>query len=407
MPPPPISIKLRDQGWCVVPLLPADEIKATRKAFWRAIASFPEYQAAVTSVADMAKDLTQHYVQGGFGALGNPASFHNSFVREWRTRALTSVVEQRIFAAIIQAHPAGGEHVRLEQLVDRMMIRRPSKRATAESWHRDEAIDCQDDDVVFGGWINFDETPQVLSAVPASHVGVIGHGGFAKLTAADADAATSRRQHLAVPPGHLLVFNEKLMHEVHPAPPATPQHTILRVFTGWRLTTATTPQLGAEALEAVLADQAVVRLKSGQTPKMYANMSWSQPGQRQQLEAWSRATFKPQCRQQRTVKASAKSKATAAPPSNAMALATPAATASSRAAPPSAAAPAVQPHNACEPPVQQVAEVRDMVEQQMRSLKAYGLPLYPLYSANERRMHYPHRAWTVTVNDEEYKLKLR
>ena len=75
-------------------------------------------------------------------------------------------------------------------------------------------------------------------------VGVTGHGGFAKLSAADAAHAVAHRQKLAVPPGHMLIFNEKLMHEVCPAAPATPSHTILRLFTGWRLTTAKTPQLG-------------------------------------------------------------------------------------------------------------------------------------------------------------------
>ena len=104
---------------------------------------------------------------------------------------------------------------------------------------------------------------------------------------------------LAVPPGHMLIFNEKLMHEVCPDKPATPSHTILRLFTGWRLTTASTPQLGTVELEAALAQQAVCRLKSGQTPKLYANMSWSQPGQRRAIEAWSVATFEPRCRTRR------------------------------------------------------------------------------------------------------------
>ena len=168
----PAAVRLRDEGWCVLPLFPADEVGHVREAFWQAVASFPEYAPAVRT-AELAADVTQHYVQGGFGALGNPASFHNRFARDWRARALTAVVEQRVFSAVMAAHPAGATNVRLEQLIDRMLVRRPSKRATAESWHRDEAVGCLDDDVVFGGWINFDPHPQVLLSRPGPGPGPV------------------------------------------------------------------------------------------------------------------------------------------------------------------------------------------------------------------------------------------
>ncbi len=64
--------------------------------------SFPEYLPSVST-----SDLEQHFVQGGFGALGNPASFHNPFVREWRVRALVAVIEHRAFAAVQQAVMTG------------------------------------------------------------------------------------------------------------------------------------------------------------------------------------------------------------------------------------------------------------------------------------------------------------
>ena len=382
------SAQLRDAGWCVLPLFPASDVPAIRQAFWKAVASFPEYQPHVRG-KDLPAALEQHLVQGGFGALGNPASFHNPFVREWRARALVAVLEHRVFSAEIDAHAAGSSHVRLEQVIDRMMIRRPSKRASAESWHRDEAISCLEDDVVYGGWINFDPHPQVLSAVPNSHAGVTGHGGFAKLSAADAADAAAHRQKLSVPAGHMLIFNEKLVHEVCPAKPATPSHTILRLFTGWRLTTAVSPQLGAAELEGALDQQAVCRLKSGQTPKMYANMSWSQPGQRKALEAWSVATFEPLCRTRRAVQ-------TKRPPKSAAA----GAAAAGAAAAGAAAAGAVDANAAVTTPAAEPQEVRDMVQQQMCSLQAYGFPLYPSYTESERSMHYPNRTWKLTLPGE-------
>lgn len=209
--------------------------------------------------------------------------------------------------------------------------------------------------------------------MPRSHVGVRGHSGFARLSAAEAAAASERRQRLEVPPGHLLVFNEKLMHEVCPAAPATPSHTILRLFTGWRLTTSDAPQHGAAALEAALTRQAVMVLKSGQTPKMYANMSWSQPKQRAVLEAWSLTTFLPRCHTRRAVLKKSGGGPDAA----------------------AAAAPAASSEAAAQ-------EVRTMVEQQMRSLQEYDLALYPAYSPEERRMHYPGRSWTMAVGSAEH-----
>ena len=43
------------------------------------------------------------------------------------------------------------------------------------------------------------------------------------------------------------------------------------------------------------------------------------------------------------------------------------------------------------------AETREVVHQQMASLTDYGLPLYKPYSAMERQLLYPSRAWTVTL----------
>ena len=103
--------------------------------------------------------------------------------------------------------------------------------------------------------------------MPRSHVGVVGHRGFvkprkenppvlgpayqscspalgpmrslpgrfAKLTKEEAAAAAAQRQKLLVPPGHMLIFNEKLMHEVVGHAPPTPTHTILCVRVRARL----------------------------------------------------------------------------------------------------------------------------------------------------------------------------
>ena len=106
---------------------------------------------------------------------------------------------------------------------------------------------------------------------------------------------------------------------------------------------------------------------------MYALMSWSQPKQRQALEAWSRATFEPICRVQRAVRKKSVPKAFS-----------------------KAAAPEAAQHHAVAASEPE-PEVREMVQQQMQSLRAYGLPLCPSYSRAERQMHYPSRSWSIKV----------
>ena len=94
---------------------------------------------------------------------------------------------------------------------------------------------------------------------------------------------------------------------------------------------------------------------------MTFNATLTLQAQRQAIEEWSVASFRPECRTKRTV--GSKKGATGAP---------------------AGAAPAP-------------AETREVVHQQMASLTDYGLPLYKPYSAIERQLLYPGRAWTVTL----------
>ena len=96
---------------------------------------------------------------------------------------------------------------------------------------------------------------------------------------------------------------------------------------------------------------------------MTFNATLTLQAQRQAIEEWSVASFRPECRTKRTVGSKKVATAGAA----------------------AGAAPA--------PP----AETREVVHQQMASLMDYGLPLYKPYSAMERQLLYPGRAWTVTL----------
>jgi len=235
-----------------------------REEFIQTCREFPEFEKPKDDV----------YVLGGFSALGNPASFHNPFVRKLRESVMWTV-------APILKPLANGRN--LEQIMDRMMFRTRGKVVASESWHRDEAPEAADEDDVFGGWINLDDTDHHFSCIPGSHKGVSKHSGFGKEKVVD----SANKEKIRVPPGHIIIFFERILHEVNRS--NVPPKGIVRLFLGWRLTNSTRSLYD---LKDIFMNQAVPKLKSDQTPAMYSiyhRNVWVDA-----LESFS-ATFKDNC----------------------------------------------------------------------------------------------------------------
>lgn len=257
-------------GICVInPNWMNDDIrKDLRKEFIQTCHDFPEF--------DQSKVKDDVYVLGGFSALGNPGSFHNPFVRKLREWCMWSVVP-------ILSPLAKGR--KLEQAIDRMMYRTPGKKVASESWHRDEAPKAEETDDVFGGWINLDEKSHYFSCIPGSHIGVSQHSGFGKVAKEDVDV--SKKTKIEIPPGHIIVFFERILHEVSTS--KVPKDGITRLFLGWRLTHSSTSLYD---MVEVFDSQAVPNIKSDQVPAMYSTyhkIAWVD-----MLEAFS-GSFKEVC----------------------------------------------------------------------------------------------------------------
>ena len=254
------ATQLKRDGYTVLPVEGMDTAErrgSAREAFRETLRNMPEFCDG--------KAPGTPWVMGGFAALGNPSSFHNLFVRERRQHAMVAVLP------LFREMAKGDGGLRLEQIVDRMLCRLPGQAATAESGHRDEAENADEGDEIFGGWWNLDETPQHLSCVPGTHLNVSGNRGFAKIKDKDEIAAMKRRRvRVAVPPGHILVFSERIVHEVLAKKATAETH---RIFLGWRLTRLDTPLI--PGLEEMMHQRAVIPLKSGQTPPMYGQMHWT------------------------------------------------------------------------------------------------------------------------------------
>lgn len=294
---------LEKEGWVVIPCL-GEKVSMFKHNidFKNALSIMPEFKGG--RPLQMLRDGTP-FVKGGMAALGNPSSFHNSYVRNIRQWAHNAALKQ-VFLPILQKD----KRLLFEQDIDRMLFRRPPAKPGAESWHRDESLNAKEGDTIYGGWINLDTEPQYFSGCPKSHLepdAMRRNQGFAKIDKKDYDRYKAMRKKITIAPGDIFIFYERMVHEVLPSAKKKDQ---CRLFLGWRTTYQSTPLV--EDLLQRLDEKAVMPIKSGQIPAMYSRMHWltnrvskkGKPGQRDQLAEWSK-NFEPQCLEVKTVKSGA------------------------------------------------------------------------------------------------------
>jgi hypothetical protein len=276
-------------------------------------------------------------VLGGFGALGNPSSFHHPTVRAFRRKFKKLAVRDVMRAYVALRYPKGeGEDVRLEALFDRLCVRCDAfNEPVAEAWHRDiydhkkfrlrplpHTLPDGAQDLLIGGWSNLDTRPQYFVGLVGTHrddgTGA-GAGGFSKYDAAQIKQygfnerlaaqggrtightlQCDRRGMIVVPPGCAVFFFQRLVHAVKSGKqPATPS---LRVFHGFRLTRE---DVSLFDLEGVVANGAVPRIPSGQMAAMYSQnhyAAFGNPGN-DSYRSWGRRTFVDACLFRRTTPA--------------------------------------------------------------------------------------------------------
>jgi len=192
---------------------------------------------------------------GGYGALALPSSFHHPDIRFIR-----SIIYERI-KPILAKH---FKHKNLELLFDRVSVRRVGTSTSKESWHRDICPDSLEDDVILGGWVNLDpdgSPPQQFSCSPGTHRDKSDKTGFAKIKTAPENTKVYN-----VPPGHIIMFYQNLIHEVKPQKAKFESH---RLYLGWRLTNSDKPLFDHDE---VIRTQGVPKIPSGQVPPMYAKL---------------------------------------------------------------------------------------------------------------------------------------
>lgn len=271
-----IAKSIKRRGFAVVNMGEMENLQVLREKIDKEILNFPEF-----------KENAIRSPLGGFSAYGTPSSFHNPTVRILRMTAY-----ERISAVLDELKPT--ENHKKEAIIDRLMVRPSGASPSAESWHRDESLFALDDDLVLGGWWNFDDKPNYFSCVKGSHRGVHGNGGFAKVSKEAAEEFSSKNIHVEIPPGHVIIFNEQIAHEVLAK---KLKYDSYRLFLGWRITTSEKP-LDKDLLSK-LDQQCAMMIKSGQEPPMWAKLHWTNWVEK--LAKFSE-NFKKACTQEMTVK---------------------------------------------------------------------------------------------------------
>ncbi len=311
---------LFEKGVVVLPVFNKNEIAKWNKQFKESLLAFREYNNPT---------LNTIYVYGTLGSLGNPSSFHNPFVRQLRMYIMSEA--NPLFRSL---EFLGGKHRNLEQLFDRMGIRKKGTKTQSENWHRDVYSYPFKGDDIFGGWINLDvEKSQYFSCVPGTHKDQITETGFAKIKEEDIKKYQTSKQLIEIPPGHWIIFYQQLVHEVIPRKMTDDSY---RSYIGFRLTESN--QSLYEHKDTIQNQGVPQFLPGGMAIKMYANLNIAY--QLNQLIEWSKI-FKEKCLQEKISKKTGKT--------------------------------------------------YKIVAQQMKSLKEYGFPLYETYSIEEKKIMSPQK----------------
>lgn len=291
---------------------------------YAAMDEFPEYKLR-------GRDVQR--VLGGFGALGNPSSFHHPTVRTFR-RMRKKLLFRPLFAAYALRQYGAEDaraRVKLEALFDRLCVRcERFNRPVAEAWHRDiygaekyklralpATLPGAAEDLLFGGWTNMDHREQRFVGLLATHRDAHTPGkGFAEFSAAEiakyrfperlqaqADKRfgrtirTDAKGYVRVPPGHCVLFQQQLVHSVVSGP--QPETPALRVFHGLRLTGETVPLFD---VAAAVENGGVPRIPSGQIPPMFSTNHYSFFASHERYREWAGNTFKRACLFERVTK---------------------------------------------------------------------------------------------------------
>ena len=230
---------------------------------------------------------TRRLVCGGTSFVGIPTIFHHTKIRRHHNKL--AIKHWPLFKEYVKLKEDDiGRPLKIVFRADRMQVRPPKQSAAAESAHRDSPAFGRDDVTCLGCFQNLNHEPIALRLVPGTHLrGVILKGGFKKLSKEEAEHYKSQMISVNVPPGHIVLWDSSIVHEVNPV---KVKYTSVKIFTGIMLTpygdsgifpTRSKTPLTIDEIRQRMLDNAPMMLASGQEcvvlPKSYINFPKQMP----------------------------------------------------------------------------------------------------------------------------------
>lgn len=252
--------QLLENGYVVVRLFSPEHSERLVQEFKATELSFPEYRRQSSVVLGTKENP---YVLGGFGAYGNPASFHNPFVRKLRRRFMEYIplLGSMLQGAQDKKKIDSAKDYRVSLLLDRMCKRPKGTSTTRESYHRDLVPTARSTDITIGGWLQLSKDTSYLSCRPKTH-SLEPCTKVKKGFALEKDIECTHN--IPVPQGCMVLFFQNLGHCVHATKKPADSYRIFNVFL------LTTHPTSIFDYRKILEEQGVPRLASNQTVPMYS-----------------------------------------------------------------------------------------------------------------------------------------
>lgn len=277
--------ELATHGVCVIPFYTTETIDDMRQEFFDTCGRFPEYiqpdegvhttliyekgRGTKRSRSESNKEQgggamdkrCNFYQLGSFGGLSNIASFHNPFVRRLRKE-----ITNQMMPILSNAFSNSSTVLYCQTLFDRMVCRPPGTTISAESAHRD-CGPIKNDEWVLQSWINMDHSDQIFSFVPGSHKDPSETSGQKGFVGGDEERMKQEGVRRRIPPKHMVVFYQNILHEVNRVRVKT-EH-MMRFHVGFFISPRSNGLFTPDH-EYAMEKQGLVYLPSGQIPPMYS-----------------------------------------------------------------------------------------------------------------------------------------
>lgn len=328
---------LFENGYVIFPIFSSETSENLVQEFKETELTFPEYKRSSTVLGT--KD--NPYVLGGFGAYGNPASFHNEFVRRFRMEQMKyiPVLGKMLLYAQRNGKIESAKKYKVANFMDRMCKRPKGTSTSKESYHKDLMPLGRKNDISIGGWVQLSKESSYFSCAPKTH-------SFESLTKKPKNGFATQKNktcthEIEVPQGHILMFFQNLGHCVHATKRIQDSYRLFSVYL------LTQDKTHIYDYENIIKNQSVPPLASNQMPPMFSANHGSFWLSKLTIP-WSKRTFKSELLIEKTKKD---------------------------------------------------GEIYKVVETPMKGLKEYHLPMYPKYTDFEKEMFVPNKTFHINKNE--------